>query len=353
MKLFQCQHCSSPVYFENTVCTQCGHSLGYHAGQRLLLTLVPDSSGSWYAQLGGDRYYYCANHQHGVCNWLVPASAEGAFCSACSFNRTIPDLRIEQNRVAWRQLEKAKHRLIYALQQLNLPLIPQTVDEARGLAFDFLSPAAETADKPVRTGHINGVVTINLAEGDSAHRERIRKKMSEPYRTLIGHFRHEIGHYYWPILMQQAPGNRAAFRELFGDESRDYQAALQAYYDYGPPSDWQAHHISAYATAHPWEDWAETWAHYLHVMDTVETAYYFGMHLEPRVGATEVLDGQLSGDPYAEADFGKILKAFIPITFALNSLNRGMGIADVYPFVIAPPVRNKLNFIHRLIRSTE
>ena len=351
MKLFQCDNCASPAYFENTICTNCGRGLGYHFERNALLALVLEQGGRQWASADNAKYRYCANFAYGVCNWLLPADSADVFCSACSFNRMIPDLSLAQNRLAWGKLEQAKHRLVYTLRRLGLPLIPRYVDEERGLAFDFLSSAADGAGRPVRTGHDRGVITINLAEADSVHREFIRKKMSEPYRTLIGHFRHEIGHYYWPLLMQRSSDNLAAFRDLFGDETRNYGAALQAYYDQGPPADWQTSYITAYATAHSWEDWAETWAHYLHIMDTVETAYYFDMRLQPRVGPTSVLDGQVSGDPFAEAEFEKVLRAFIPITFAINSLNRGMGIADVYPFEISPPVREKLRFIHRLIRA--
>jgi hypothetical protein len=199
------------------------------------------------------------------------------------------------------------------------------------------------------TGHDNGLITINLAEADDSERERMRHQMGEPYRTLLGHFRHEVAHYYWDRLVRDAPGIEA-FRQLFGDEREDYGAALQRHYANGPPPDWQERFVSAYASTHPWEDWAETWAHYFHMVDTLETASAFGMRVRPRVTKGADLSAAIDFDPHS-ANMDRIIDSWLPLTFAVNSINRSMGIADLYPFVLAPPVIVKLSFIHDRIHA--
>lgn len=348
MKVFQCQNCQSPLFFENTSCLSCGYIVGYQSDREQLVPLQDQQGHFITIPNDGNTYRYCQNFQHQVCNWIIPTSSEDEFCEACRLNNTIPNLEVADNLRDWYQLEKAKHRLIYGLQRLGLPIISKTEDPDRGLAFDFLSPDADPEQK-VQTGHLNGLITINLAEADSVHREWIRRKMSEAYRTLIGHFRHEVGHYYWELLIRDEPERLEAFRNLFGDETQDYGQALETYYQNGAPANWQTQYISEYASAHAWEDWAETWAHYLHIMDTVETGYSFGLSIYPRIAKQALIKGEAGFDPHTEADFEKIINAFVPMTFAINSFNRGMGLADVYPFVIADAVKQKLNFIHQLI----
>jgi hypothetical protein len=201
----------------------------------------------------------------------------------------------------------------------------------------------------VLTGHDSGLITINLAEADDSERERMRRQMSEPYRTLLGHFRHEIAHYYWDRLVWDTPGLEA-FRQLFGDEREDYGAALQRHYANGPPPDWQERFVSPYASTHAWEDWAETWAHYFHMVDTLETASAFGMRVRPRVTKGADLSAAIDFDPHI-ANMDRIIDSWLPLTFAVNSINRSMGIADLYPFVLAPPVIVKLSFIHDRIHA--
>jgi hypothetical protein len=203
------------------------------------------------------------------------------------------------------------------------------------------------------TGHAGGLITISLAEADDAVREKTRNVMHEPYRTLLGHFRHEVAHYYWDRLIgdrSEGP-ERESFRALFGDERADYSAALQRHYDNGPPADWPQHFVTAYASTHPWEDWAETWAHYFHMVDTLETAGAFGLRVRPRVSKGAGLSTSIDFDPH-DAGLDRIIDAWLPLTFAVNSINRSMGIADLYPFVLAPPVIVKLAFIHDRIRET-
>lgn len=300
----------------------------------------------------GVLYDYCSNHAHGVCNWLVPTNTPEHLCEACALNRTIPNLSVEGHLLAWQKLEKAKHRLLYSLLKLGLPITPKTEDAEQGLAFDFLSDRQSNGSgNSVQTGHYKGLITINLAETDSVHREQIRRRMSEPYRTLIGHFRHEVGHYYWEQIIRPFPETLASYRTLFGDETQNYGQALEVYYAQGAPSGWEQRFISAYATAHPWEDWAETWTHYLHIMDMVETAFSFGLSIDPLISSSISNVEAVDFDPYQEGNFERILDAFVMTSLSVNSFNRGMGIPDVYPFVIPAAVKEKLDFIHRIIRQ--
>jgi hypothetical protein len=201
----------------------------------------------------------------------------------------------------------------------------------------------------VVTGHANGLITISLAEADDAERERQRHRMAEPYRTLLGHFRHEIAHYYWSRLIAGSP-RLQEFRGLFGDEREDYAAALQRHYANGPPADWPTHFVTAYASAHPWEDFAETWAHYFHMIDTLEIAHAFGLTVRPRLSKGADMATRIDFDPY-HAEMDRIIEAWLPLTFAVNSINRSMGLPDLYPFVLAPTVIAKLTFVHDRIRA--
>lgn len=271
----------------------------------------------------------------------------GGYCIACRHNGTVPDLTMPQNVMLWRQLELAKHRLFYSLLRWRLPLRTRGEDPQHGLIFNFL---ADTPAQKIMTGHENGIITIALAEADDIERERRRHAMEEPYRTLLGHFRHEIGHYYWDLLVGDGD-MLPACRELFGDERDDYQEALQRHYENGAPSDWQQHFVSAYASLHPWEDFAETWAHYLHIVDTLEMAGSFGIRLDPIVGASDGLAAQIDFDPYAAVDFRRIIDAWLPFVFAINNVSRAIGARDMYPFILAPPVLEKLEFIHGLVRK--
>jgi hypothetical protein len=345
MKLFECQNCGQPLYFENTKCESCDARLGYLPRQETVTALRPDGD-LWLALAGRSvRYRFCANAAPGVCNWLIPAHESGQFCVACRHNRTIPNLSDAENLRRWRLIEAAKHRLFYTLLKLRLPL--DAGQHAGALTFDFLDPGAEPAGPPVMTGHDNGVITLNVAEADDAERERQRGKMGEIYRTLLGHFRHEIAHYYWDRLIANSP-RLDMFRQLFGDERNDYRQALQTYYAQGAPADWAERFVSAYASSHPWEDFAETWAHYFHMIDTLETANAFGLVVRPKL--SKGLAARIDFDPL-EADLDRLIESWLPLTFAVNSINRSMGVPDLYPFVLNPLVIAKLSFIHDCIRA--
>ena len=274
MKTFKCGACGNTVYFENMQCLRCGHALGFRPDKLEIRALVSAGNGLYreYKKGPGARLRYCANEAHGVCNWLVRADSASQYCAACELNRTIPNLADPANVLAWGEFERAKKRLVYSLLRLGLPLDGAAMGKS-ALNFDFVNDAL--------TGHLDGVITIAVGEADSVERERQRKAMEETYRSMLGHLRHESGHYYWMLLID-GTGNIDRFRQLFGDERENYGAALDRHHSQGPPADWPLRHVSAYASSHAWEDWAETWAHYLHMVDALDTAAVHRM--EPRAG---------------------------------------------------------------------
>ena len=350
MKLFKCQHCEQLLYFENTICEKCGHRLGF-IPEIMTLSAVEPEGDAWRAlAVNKKTFRFCANAEFDVCNWMVEARAPEKYCTACRHNRTVPDTSIAQNVVAWRKIEIAKHRLFYTLMKLNLPLDAQDENGGMRLAFDFLASPPHPGGPHVMTGHDNGLITLALEEADDAEREKRRTTMHEPYRTLLGHFRHEVGHYFWDVLVRDG-GLIEACRNIFGDESADYDQALQKHYANGAPPNWQNSFISSYATSHPWEDFAETWAHYLHIVDTLEMARAFGMYVHPRLARPGELDAQVDFDPYNVRDPSSLIDTWIPLSNALNSLNRTMGLLDIYPFVLSPTVVEKLSAIHDLIHG--
>lgn len=350
MKTFHCQHCGGLVFFDNVQCVRCGHMLGFMPDVGVVGALEPEANGSLLVPVSAanaQRYRRCENWtQFNVCNWLVPAGDANAFCVACRLNEVIPNLSVPGNLEHWHKIEKAKRRVIYALIRLGLPLAGVPAEQRPALRFRFL--ADDQLAPPPLTGHSQGAITLNIAEADDAERERMRVHLREPYRTLVGHFRHEIAHYYWDRLIIGTPWVEQ-FRRLFGNEQENYDAALQRYYQTGPQPDWQGRYISAYASAHPWEDWAETWAHYLHIVDMVETAASFGITLNPEHPEAKAVKADLATVSDLQSEFGKVLEYWLPLTSALNSLNRGMGLPDLYPFVLSGPVIQKLEFINELI----
>lgn len=352
MKLFKCQQCDQLLYFENTLCERCGHALGYLWQVDQLSALIPTTNGDWQAMADSSRLYRaCANAVHGVCNWLIPVDSPDTLCFACQLNNTIPNLGEAEHLAHWRKLEFAKHRLVYTLLRLGLPIVNKSVDPMLGLAFDFLAPGGADTQDGVITGHADGLITINIAEADDAERERTRLAMGEPYRTLLGHFRHEVGHYYWQVFARSEEW-RSTFRAVFGNEQQDYAQALAAHYNQGDPTEWTTNFVSQYASAHPWEDWAESWAHYLHIIDALETAYAFGLRVRPKIKRDENLTVTVDFNAYKQNNFTEIVEAWLPLTFALNSLNRSMGLLDLYPFVLSPTVIAKMAFVHNSIRQT-
>jgi hypothetical protein len=337
--------CGQRVYFDNVRCERCRAELGYLPDRAQLHALRPvEGDRGWVPINGGiSRYQRCRNWtDYDVCNWMVPADEPG-LCQACRLNAVIPDLSSPVNLVLWGNLEAAKRRLVYSLLALGLPVVPKSIDAERGLSFRFLADQEPCGDTSLSTltGHDGGVITINLAEADPAAREGRRVALHEPYRTLVGHLRHESGHYYWDRLVATNDSALAEFRKRFGDDRADYQEALDRHYREGPVPDWQERFVSTYASVHPWEDWAETWAHYLHLVDTLETAESVGVRIADPVAG--------SGHIGLSSSFDDMLADWVGLTGAINELNRSMGEPDLYPFVLSGPASEKLRFVHQLL----
>jgi hypothetical protein len=364
MKLFSCSRCGQVVFFESVRCTGCDASLAYLPDRRVISTVEPAGDG-FVARVAkreasaanvatapdGELYRFCQNSlDHGVCNWAVPATDENPYCRGCRLNDIIPNLAHPGALVAWGRIEHAKKRLLYTLFELELPVVSHEESQG-GLVFSFKQAEAGS---PVFTGHDEGRITLNIAEADNPGRERLREHLGETYRTLLGHFRHEIGHYYWNTVIR-GTDRLAPFHDLFGDPDKNYQAELERHYQEGPPTNWQESFVSAYATMHPWEDWAETWAHYLHIVDTLGTARSYGMALRPEATGLSRPPRNLRVNSRSVDfdDFEDLLKAWVPLTVALNSLNRGMGLSDLYPFVLSPRAIEKLRFVHDVIERAD
>ncbi len=347
---FQCT-CGQPVYFRNSSCLNCAKALGYDPYSHQVVSLSPgETAGVWWADQTGFSVKRCANFTEAGCNWLEPADSPHSLCASCRLTRTIPDLSIEGNRERWQKIEQEKHRLIAQLLTLGLPIPSRADNPTSGLAFDLLGEDAQ-GNTPM-TGHDDGLITLNVKEADDDYRAQVRTRMGEPYRTLLGHFRHEIGHFYWDLLIKNSHWLQPC-RALFGDEQYSYQQALDEHYKNGAPADWPQRFISAYASMHPWEDWAETWAHYLHMMDTLNTAAAFGMRASE--GQFDVLpftrDALYAPDDVEADEFLNIINTWVELTAMLNVLARSMGHQDFYPFALATPVVAKLQFIHNVVRE--
>ena len=326
MRLFRCSNCSHLIFFENTSCIRCGEGLVFDP-----LTCVMRTHPL------ADQTNRCRGGAPD-CNWLAAEGGDGR-CQSCALTIDQPAADPQQIR-QWGQLETGKRRLLYTLLRLNLPLTD--------LRFAF--PATGM------TGHDNGLITIVLSEADDAQREKRRVELHEPLRTLIGHFRHESGHFFFDRL-GFSEEVLTEIRGVFGDERADYAGALKTYYAGGPSAGWQSNFISAYATAHPCEDWAETWAHYLHMVDAVELSTAYGLQLAPTTidaegraqAANEIATSSTPVDVVGDSDFSALLESWLPLTYFGNSLNRSLGLHDWYPFVMSPMVLNKLALIHRLL----
>lgn len=353
MKTFHCQFCGHPIFFENVECLQCGSALAFLPDRLNMAAIekLKEDGDLWRPRTRGrkaaaPRYRLCHNHTtQNACNFAVPAADPNPLCVSCRLTRVLPDLSQPDNPVRWYKLEMAKRRLFYTLAKLGL-LAPARPDgTADGPIFEFL---ADTPGHQVMTGHAQGVITINVAEADDAERVRRRVEMHEPYRTLLGHLRHESGHYYWDRLIDEG-GRTEAFRDVFGDERADYQQALQDHYGRGGTvADWQDRFVSEYASSHPWEDFAETWAHYLHMVDLLETAASYNMRLTvpgQEVEMEEVVNPLETGSP----DFNTLVEQWVPLTLLVNSLNRSLGQEDAYPFALSPAAMEKLRYVHDVI----
>ncbi len=383
MKTFQCAKCDQQLFFENSICTSCGSTLAFLPDEGTLDVVEPTDVDGVLSSLGHEQKHYrhCKNRlDYDACNWAIPISAQpvtaepvGAqpasaravnkqstgeedtaeqtlYCESCALNEVVPDLSQPENVKRWARLESAKRRLLYTLKyQLRLSYHPGPEPSDFPLVFRFLADTDGPED--VITGHADGVITINIDEADGSKREATREQMGERYRTLLGHFRHEVGHYYWARLIEPSP-QLSKFRKLFGDDRADYQEALAAHYAKPKAAEPPPNFISFYASSHPWEDWAESWAHYLHMLDTLETAHVHGLTLRRATGETGAAADELEDEPLETLDFGDfdaLVEKWQLLTVPLNSLCRSMGVSDAYPFALSDKVVEKVRFVHDVI----
>jgi hypothetical protein len=361
VRIFRCDHCGHPVFFENVQCLHCGSALAFLPDHMFLAAVEPvgDAPQLWERKSDksdGTRYRLCSNHTvHQACNFAVEESDPNPLCVSCRQTRLLPDLSVGDNQARWYRIEVAKRRLYYTLAKLGLisagaaqtPTDPNA--PPAGPVFEFLAdlPGGPT----VMTGHRNGVITLNIAEADDDERTHRRVALQEPYRTLLGHLRHESGHYYWDTLIR-AQGRIEAFTEVFGDSSMDYAQALQRHYaEGGNHPNWQNEYVSVYATSHPWEDWAETWAHYLHMVDLLETASAYRTSVAVP-GSEDPRPARIT-NPFekAETDFDALVAQWVPVTLMVNSLNRSLGQNDAYPFALSEGALRKLRYVHEVIQA--
>jgi hypothetical protein len=346
MKAFACGRCGQRVYFETVSCGACGAALAFVPDELAFAAFEVGEDGTW-QRLGpqGPAQRPCVNYANeGVCNWAVPADSADSLCVSCRTTHVIPALGKPENRTYWSLLEQAKRRLFFSLLSLNLPAPSKSDDPRHGLSFQFLEEV--TPKEHVLTGHDEGVITLNIAEADDARREQMRAHLHEPYRTLLGHFRHESGHYYWDRLVSESPWIDD-YRRLFGDERADYVQALQKHYAQ-PAADWAGRFVSLYASSHPWEDWAECWAHYLHIVDGLQTAAAWGLQLDNALpGSPAVRPRAIDEEDASLQD--ALVEQWLPVSRFINAMDRSLGSHDSYPFVVPPPVIEKLDFIHKVV----
>lgn len=336
MHAFACPRCAQLVFFHNTACLRCGTALGFDPTTRRMVEVT-------------DPQLRCVNAEVAACNWVTDAPASR--CRSCVLTRTRPGDHDPQGLDWFAQAEGHKRRVVFQLLELGLPVEPLDPSTGTGMAFDLLS----SRNQPVTTGHADGLITLDLAEVDDAHRTSMRQQLDEPYRTVLGHLRHEVGHQQFVGLVTGADLERA--RALFGDERADYQVALDRHYRDGAPDGWEATHVSAYATMHPAEDWAESFAHLLHIVGVLQTAGAYRVVVEgpdlPGLPDPAGGTGPHHADPATVDlwDVDALVDAWLPLSYALNAINRSIGGEDLYPFVLPGPVLDKLRFVHAMVRQ--
>ncbi len=335
MKSFGCR-CNNRLFFESQSCLACGAICGLCSPMQRGGAFEPTGKST-----GGiepmkcvqcsSECLFCDNRTHfAVCNGMIFSGAATGRCKYCDLNLVVPDTTISDNVERWRLVENAKRRVLRKIEKLELPVVDEARNQHLPLRFEF----KVAVDGPVSTGHDNGLITIDLAEADSVHRERVRVQFGETQRTLVGHFRHELGHYYWQLLVE--PFHLDEFRALFGDErDPDYVTAQKLYYDRRGTTGWQLNYISEYATMHPWEDFAETFAAYLDMQAIVTTARHY-----------ETIRISKSDDALR-----RMFEDFTDIAIVVNELNRDMGVVDLVPDVYNEAVLKKMSFIDRFIHQ--
>ena len=319
MRAFGCEVCGAELFFENSVCVRCGSAVGYSREHGTLVAVTADRP-------------ICANLNRCGCNWIAdPASVLG-LCFSCRLTRTRPADADAVGLAQYWVAEAAKRRLIFGLDELELPIMIS--DGFAGLAFDLLS----STQGKIITGHLNGIITLDLAESNDSHREALRQSMDEPYRTVLGHFRHEIGHYYCQLLAL-TPDRRDEFRTLFGDETLSYEEALQRHYasrelaSSGRASSSArtrpcirsriSRRCSATSCTSPTRCRRRGSSGCCRNRISATTS-------SRHAGTARKLRKSLLERPMAEV----VGETWLPVSKGLNQINRSMGKPDLYPFVL-------------------
>ncbi|MDQ7728558.1 putative zinc-binding metallopeptidase [Halomonas sp. SpR8] len=315
MRVFANPVGSGSLWFDN-LATADGTPVAYDPQARAFVPMPP----------------FCINREIIGCNWIAPE--EGAFCRSCAMTALAPDPEIPNAMQNWAKTEAAKR---WVLDNLGRWHWFRPEDPGAPPVFHLLAEGRS----PVPMGHIEGVVTISVAEVDPVLVTTRREALEEPYRTMIGHMRHEISHMLWWRLSLREDF-LDAFREMFGDERQDYTAALQRHYNDGPPPNWKESFLTTYASAHPHEDWAETAAHLLHLTDIADS------FAASNLSSPELPSHQW--EPYAEPDAERLIYVAAELTVGVNHVNRSMGLPDLYPFVLSEAARHKLAFVHDWLR---
>lgn len=332
MRLFSCPVCRQQVYFDNTVCLACGSEIAF-APDRLQMVAL------------GGRHRTCVQRQTAeACNWAIEATDPIERCLSCRLTGALSAVGADALRS---RAEAAKRQVLYTLLQLGVPFSAKLgEDDRQGLRFVWALPGQSSSS--LLTGHHDGTIVLNLNEADDAHREAARVSFGEPQRTVLGHLRHELSHYFFQRFVEGRP-EISAFRNSFGDERADYAAALRRHYESGPAADWPQHFVSAYASAHPWEDWAETCAHYLLMVEAVDTAAAWGLQLSPAGGVHVQPAAAAAAAPVERL----VVDHWLPMARFLNAMSRSLGLADSYPYLLPPPVQAKLRFVQDILTARD
>ena len=329
MRTYDCQ-CGGLLFFESTQCLKCKCDSGMCTSCRTVTSIDRKDQSTWVCgnKQCGTQIQRCGNFSpNAICSRLIPVGDADALCDYCQLTEVIPDLAIDGNIEKWRRLEHAKQRVLHQIDQIGLMFRDSGGTLVPKLSFEF----KDGAKGPVSTGHDQGQIVVNIIEADSVQRERTRVEFGEPQRTLVGHFRHELGHFFWDRLVQFDNARLTNFRNVFGDETNpNYDAAIASFYQTGPAQNWKTSYVSAYATMHPWEDFAETFATYLEIRSVVDNANHF----------------MSSG--VSTSDFDALIKCHCKVGMMANEFNRDMGLLDLVPQVFVGPVIEKLKLIHSL-----
>jgi hypothetical protein len=327
MRLLSCPVCQQQVYFDNTVCLNCSSEVAFAPD---LLQMVA---------VGGSHRNCVQRLTPEACNWAIEPTDPIERCRSCRLTGADSVVGADALRA---RAEAAKRRVLYTLLQLGVPFAPKFADDdMKGLRFVWTLPDPGT---PIFTGHKDGTIVLNLNEADDAHREATRVSFGEPQRTVLGHLRHELSHFLFQRFVDGWP-ELTTFRDIFGDERADYTAALQQHYEQGPRADWQQFFVSAYASSHPWEDWAETCAHYLLMVEAVDTAAAWGLQLSLAGGEHVHPDRTAATAPVERL----VIDHWLPMARFLNAMSRSLGLPDSYPYLLPPPVLGKLRFVQEML----